>query len=327
MKLQEISLEALRNKTVAILGYGNQGHAHALNLRDSGIAIVVGARPGSAGGKAARQDGFKVVSFEEAVNQADVVMFLLPDEVIPGVYGALSATPGFRGKTIGFAHGFCYHFGFIQKVEGCDYFLVGPKGAGAILRANFKEGSGLPGVYALSPNARAQTREVVLAYAKAIGLASSVLLETTFQEETECDLFGEQSVLCGGIVQLMESAYDVLVKNGHNPEMAFFECCYEAKTIVELWMKYGPQGMAQKISPTAFYGGLTRGRRLITDQTKKEMEAIFQEVRSGSFAQEWMREVQAGCPELLAERERLNGSGLAGTYRKLSHSLNLDKTK
>lgn len=317
MKLQEISLEPLRRKTVAVLGYGNQGRAHALNLRDSGVTVLVGARKGDGSDKA-KEDAFPVLSVEEAVTRAEVVMFLLPDQVIPGVYGAVAARPGLKGKLVGFAHGFAYHFGFIEKIPGCEYFLVGPKGAGAILRANFEKGAGLPGVFALSEGASPESRELCLAYAKGIGVATSVLIETSFKEETECDLFGEQSVLCGGILQLMENAFEILVENGHTPEMAFFECCFEARTILELWMKYGPKGMAERISPTAFYGGLTRGRRIITAETRKEMEKVFAEVRSGKFAQEWMKEVELGTPALLEERRRLANSPLNAVYQSLS---------
>lgn len=320
MTLQEISLAPLRKKTVAVLGYGNQGRAHALNLRDSGIPTLVGARNGGGADKA-KEDGFSVLSFAEAAAAADLVMFLLPDQVIPGVYGAVAAAPGLKGKLVGFAHGFAYHFGFIEKVKGCDYFLAGPKGAGAILRANFEKGSGLPGVFALSEGAGEASRALCLAYAKAIGIASSVLLETSFQEETECDLFGEQAVLCGGILQLMENAFEILVENGHTREMAFFECCFEARTILELWMKYGPKGISEKISPTAFYGGLTRGKRLVTPAVRKEMENIFQEVRSGKFAKEWMKEVDAGTPLLAAERNRLAKASLEAAYQGLRAAL------
>lgn len=182
----------------------------------------------------------------------------------------------------------------------CRYFLVGPKGAGAVLRERFENGGGLPGVFALGPNADASTRTLALAYAKGIGVAGSYLLETTFAEETECDLFGEQAVLCGGLMELMRQASDTLVRYGHTPEMAFFETCYEVKTIIELWLKHGPKGMGEAISPTAYFGGKTRGARLVDERTRAELDRIFQEIRSGAFAREWMEEVAKGAPRLAA---------------------------
>lgn len=318
MDLQKISLDPLTSRRVAVLGYGNQGRAQALNLRDSGVEVRVGARPGK-GAEQARRDGFEPLSPEEAVSLAEVVVFLLPDQIIPGVYAALGGR--LDGKIIGFSHGFCLHFGFLEIRPGARYFLVGPKGAGALLRKRFEEGKGLPGVYALGPNADEPTRAVALAYARAIGVATSILLETTVAEETECDLFGEQAVLCGGILELMERAFQTLVKNGHSPEMAFFECCFEAAMITELWMRHGPRGLADAISPTAFYGGKTRGRRLITGDTQKVLDEMFAEVRSGAFAKEWMEEVAKGAPRLKQWKQDLAASALQKTYDSLKPRL------
>jgi ketol-acid reductoisomerase len=316
MNLHTLSLEPIRGKTVAILGYGNQGRAHALNLRDSGIRTIVGARSSGNAEKTALADKFETFSLAEAARQADVVMLLLPDEAIPAVYRELAGT--LAGKTIGFAHGFAFHFKLVDPLPGTSYFLVGPKGAGAILRRRYEDGPGLPGVFAIAQGAAPGTRDVATAYAKAIGCGNLLLRETTFQEETECDLFGEQSVLCGGIMELMRAAFETLVKHGHSEEMAFFECCYEARLILELFLKFGPAGMAERISPTAFYGGLTRGRRLITDDTRREIEKIFGEVRSGSFAKEWMKEVADGKPAVEAERSRLRQSRLQAVYERLT---------
>ncbi len=314
MDLNSISLAPIRAKTVAILGYGNQGRAQALNLRDSRVSVVVGARAG-AGYRLAEKDGFQPMAFETAISKADVVMYLFPDQVIPEIY---RETRQFLKNShwVGFAHGFCYHYGWIEKIEHCQYFLVGSKGAGAVLRDAFERGSGLPGVYALE-NENAELEILVQSYAKAIGLTSHVLLKTTFQEETECDLFGEQTVLCGGLMELMEAAFNTLVDEGFNPEMAFLECCYEAKTIIELWMKYGPYGLTQKISPTAFFGGLTRGQRIIDEKAKAEIKRIFQEIRSGAFAEEWKKEVEKGEPQLQARRERIKTALLEKTYQGL----------
>jgi len=314
MDLNSISLQPIQAKTVAVLGYGNQGRAQALNLRDSGVRVIVGARPGT-GSELAKKDGFIPGSFESAIKDSDIVMYLFPDHVIPEIY---SETKSFfkKNQLVGFAHGFCYHFNWIEKIEGCHYFLVGSKGAGAVLRDAFERGSGLPGVYALGLENR-EMEILVQSYAKAIGLTSHVLLKTTFQEETECDLFGEQVVLCGGLMELMENAFQTLVDEGFNPEMAFLECCYETKTIIELWMKYGPYGLTEKISPTAFYGGLTQGRRIIDEETKIQMRNTFNDIRNGAFSKAWKEQVDTGEKLLSSERERIKKSLLEQTYQTL----------
>lgn len=316
MDLQQISLAPLQALTVAVLGYGNQGRAQALNLRDSGVRVLVGGRPGKSL-DLAKAEGFTILGNAEAARLADIIMLLLPDQTIGQIYGEIRGELTTK-KAVGFAHGFAYHFRQLGSLAPCAHFLVGPKGAGAILRKKFEQGGGLPGVFALGENATDQTRQWALAYAKAIGVATSVLIETTFQQETESDLFGEQSVLCGGIQQLMETAFETLVEQGIAPEMAFFESCYEAKLILDLWVAHGPSGMAAKISPTAFYGGTTRGKRLVGEATKREMTRIFQEIRSGEFAREWLDEVRNGTPRLAAERARLNDSLLEKTYRQLT---------
>jgi len=315
---QHESLVAL-STPVAILGYGNQGRAQALNLRDSGIEVVIGARSGGQAFATAIADGFKPVTLEAAVQTSQVVMFLLPDTEIPKVYQSLLTL--LPGKTVGFAHGFAFHFGFLERLARCKYFLVGPKGAGAILRARYESGTGLPGIYAVAENSRPETVELAKAYAAAIGCATRYLKQTTFQEETESDLFGEQVVLCGGIPLLMQEAFEVLVENGHDPEMAFLETCFEAKLIVELWMKHGPAGMTQKISPTAFYGGLTRGREILGSDSKARMQKIFTQIRNGEFAKEWMKEGTAGAPSLKAAYSWSKDSQLQSTYEKLKPSV------
>jgi len=287
MDLKKITLEPLRGKTVAVLGYGNQGRAHALNLRDSGIRVVVGARAG-AGAERARIDGFAPEALADAAGRADVVAFLLSDDAIGAAYASIENLLRERAPVVGFAHGLALHAGLISPVPGCRHFLVGPKGAGVVLRERFEKGGGLPGVFALSDAADLGLRGIALAYAKAIGCASSILVETTFAEETESDLFGEQTVLCGGLPLLMQAAFDTLVEAGFSPDMAFLECCYEVKTITELWLRHGPRELRRQISGAARYGGATRGPRVVPAATRERMREILGEIRSGAFVREWV---------------------------------------
>lgn len=300
MDLQAIPLEPLSSKRVAVLGYGNQGAAQAQNLRDSGISVHIGLRKGGESRDRAIADGFEVFDFESAVVAADVVMFLLPDEYIGEIYTRLSEK--LDGKWIGFAHGFSFVYRTFVPRELANHFLVGPKGAGRILRKFFVEGRGLPAVYAVHPAANAETEAVALAYAKAIGCAHTVLLKTTFDEETHCDLFGEQVVLCGSIPELLLQSFNTLVAAGYSKEMAWFECCFEARLILDIWLEAGPSGMHRRISPTASFGGRTRGKRIVGETAALEMGKILEEIRSGAFAKEWMNEVAQGRPTKAAAR-------------------------
>ena len=289
-----------------------------MNLRDSGCQVLIGARQGK-GFEEAVRDGFEPKTLREAAEQGNVLLFLLPDLVIPEVYRDLSDLFSAGQREVGFCHGYAFHFGGIEKFSKTGYFLVGPKGAGVILRDVYQKGKTLPGVFAVvSP--RAETRDLALAYAKAVGLSEKTLIETTFQEETECDLFGEQVVLCGGILELMESAFQVLVEKGHSPEMAFFECCYEAKMILDLWMQEGPSSLSQKISPTAFFGGYTRGKRLIDQEAQQKMRVLFEEIRQGKFSSEWKSEANQGFPNLNRRLEEQKKSVLQRTYDQLKGS-------
>lgn len=311
-----MNLNALK---VAILGYGNQGRAQALNLRDSGVEVIVGARPGK-GFEKALEDGFQPLEMGRAAEMAQVLLFLLPDHVIPETYQTLSHLFSEGQREVGFSHGYAYHFGAIQRYPKTGYFLVGPKGAGWVLREAFQKGEKIPGVFALE-SPRESTRKIALGYAEAIGLNPKNLFETTFQEETECDLFGEQVVLCGGILELMESAFELLLQRGYGSEMAFYECCYEAKRILDLWLEKGPLGLSESISPTAFFGGFTRGRRLINEDVKKEMGLIFEQIKKGTFSQEWDEEVRKGFPVLKRRKAELEASKLQQTYNQIKKDL------
>jgi ketol-acid reductoisomerase len=298
---EDASLEYLRGKTVAILGYGSQGHAHALNLRDSGINVVIGLRPGKSFEKATN-DGFSVMSPEEATKEADVVMFLLPDPVQKKVYKE-SVEPNLEsGMALAFAHGFNIHFNQIVPPGDVDVFMVAPKGPGHLVRWTYQEGAGVPALVAVAQDSTGKAMNIALAYAKGIGATRAGVIETTFKEETETDLFGEQVVLCGGVTSLIKKGFETLVEAGYQPEVAYFECLHELKLIVDLIYQHGLAGMRYSISDTAEYGDYTRGPRVINDSVKSEMKRILSEIQSGEFAKEFILEAQAGYPVLNANR-------------------------
>jgi len=311
-----VSLAPLDGLTVAVLGYGNQGHAHALNLRDSGVAVVVGARPGGRG--AARDDGFDPLPLDEAAARADVAMLLLPDEVQGAAYSDLVAPRLRAGAALGFAHGFAVAFGMVEPEEGRPCFLAAPKGQGDMLRRAFRAGGGLPGLLAVHPGSPEGTWALAAAYAKAVGCLRGGGFRTTFREECVADQFGEQAVLCGGLVELVRAAFEILVARGYGVENAYFECVHEVKLIADLMHARGVDGMRGLISPTAAYGGLTRGPRLVDDRFRGEMERILDEIESGAFAREFLADCAA---EGASRRERLGrdeaASTLAETGRRL----------
>lgn len=315
-----MALETLQSKRVAVLGYGNQGRAQALNLRDRGILATIGARREGSAWERAEKDGFAPVTFSEAA-RADVVMFLLPDQSIAPVMRDLIPILEDSNKWIGFAHGFAYQFGGVPRLPHCQYFLVAPKGAGAMLRARFEAGEGLPTTYAVAPGSSDHTRALAREYAGAIAGKTAFLEETTFALETEGDLFGEQAVLVGGLMELMRAAFETLVKNGHPPEMAFFDVCQEVQVTVDLFLKYGPGGMAEKISPTALYGAATRGPRIIDDRTREQMQRMFAEVRSGAFAEEFLEEIRRGGKLLEARKQELTHSQWNRAFQSLREKL------
>ncbi|RMD90635.1 MAG: ketol-acid reductoisomerase [Alphaproteobacteria bacterium] len=299
----DIDTAVLKDRLVAIIGYGNQGHAHALNLRDSGCRVIVGARENSPSGARAREAGFEVVSYGEAAARGDVVMVSLPDEHIPDVYAAEIAERLRSGTALGFAHGLAVHFGHVVPDAGLDVFLIGPKGAGRWLRAEYEAGRGLACLYAVHQDATGEARAIALAYAAGLGCGRAGIVETSFAEECVSDLFGEQAVLCGGIPALIEAGYRTLVEAGISPEMAYFECLHEAKLIVDLMFEGGPAYMRRAISTTAEYGGYLAGERLVTEETRQEMRRILDDVVSGAFAARLIADTRAGGPELARLRQ------------------------
>ena len=293
---QDAKLELLKGKTIAILGYGSQGHAHANNLKESGFKVIVGEVPGGENEKKAKDAGFEVADAASVVKQADVVVMLLPDELQGGIYKA-SVGPNLRkGAFLMFAHGFNIHFGQIVPRADVNVFMVAPKGPGHLVRAQYVKGEGVPALIAVHQDPAGITKDVALAYAAGIGAARAGVIETNFREETETDLFGEQAVLCGGATALVMAGYETLVEAGYAPEMAYFECVHELKLIVDLIYEGGISTMRYSISNTAQYGDLTRGPRVVSPETKAEMKRILEEIQSGSFAKEWMLENQANRP-------------------------------
>ncbi len=293
----------LASRRVAVIGYGSQGHAHALNLKESGIDVRVGLREGSGSRAKAEAAGLRVTTVAEATSEADVVMILLPDTEQKSVYEADIEPNLSDGDALLFAHGFNIRFGQIKPPSGIDVGMVAPKGPGHLVRRTYESGGGVPALIAVSQDASGKARALALSYAHAIGATRAGVLETTFEEETETDLFGEQVVLCGGITELVMAGYETLVEAGYQPESAYFECLHELKLIVDLMYENGISGMRFSISDTAEYGDLTRGPRIVNDEIKAEMKKILAEIQSGKFADEWMAEHKAGRPNYQALKE------------------------
>jgi ketol-acid reductoisomerase len=330
----DINLKKLKKRKIAIVGYGSQGHAHAQNLRDSGMDVAVGLREGSGSWEKAREAGFNVLPVDEAAKWADIVMILAPDTSQAGIYnegisGVLEA-----GNAVAFSHGFNIHYGQIVPPPNVDVFMVAPKAPGHTVRGQFVEGAGVPMLVAIHQDATGEAKEIALAYAGAIGGGRAGIIETTFKDETETDLFGEQTVLCGGLTALIMAGFETLVEAGYPPEMAYFECCHEVKLIVDLIYEGGISNMRYSISDTAKYGDITRGPRVVNEETKKEMKRILTSIQNGEFAREWILENRAGRPvynALMKKGETHPIEDIGGQLRKMMSSLFkkklVDKTK
>jgi ketol-acid reductoisomerase len=313
----DADLGTLDGKTVAIIGYGSQGHAHALNLKESGVDVVVGLRPDSKSAAKAKADGLEVLSPSEAARKGDLVMILVPDEIMGDVYAQEIADGLEPGNMLLFAHGFAIHFGTVTPPEGVDVAMAAPKGPGHLVRRQYTEGKGVPGLMAVEVDATGNADALVRAYAKGIGCTRAGVIPTTFRDECESDLFGEQVVLCGGLTELVRAGFDTLTEAGYPPELAYFECLHEVKLIVDLMYEKGIAGMRYSISNTAEYGDLTRGKRIITDDTRAEMRKILAEIQSGEFANEWIAEYKAGLPNFTATAEAQANHPIEVTGKKL----------
>jgi len=304
---KDADLSKLGGKTVAILGYGSQGHAHALNLKDSGVDVVVGLREGSASRAKAEEHGLEVLGVAEAAARGDVVMVLLPDERQGEVWREEIAAGIEPGNLLLFAHGFSIHFGEIEPPGGVDVGMVAPKGPGHLVRRQYEEGNGVPCLMAVHQDASGDAHATVLAYASAIGGGRAAVIETTFKDECETDLFGEQSVLCGGLTEMVQAGYETLVAAGYDPRLAYFECLHEVKLIADLMYEKGIQGMRYSISNTAEYGDMTRGKRVIGPESRAAMKEILAEIQSGQFAKEWIEENRSGGENFARMREEAKG--------------------
>ena len=300
---QDADPSVLESRTVAVVGYGSQGHAHALNLEESGVDVVVGLREGSSGRADAEQAGLRVTAPAEAAASADVIMVLVPDQHMGDLYATEIAPHLNAGDALFFAHGFNVHFGVIDPPEDVDVVMVAPKGPGHLVRRTYTEGSGVPCLLAVHQDATGTARALGLSYARAIGGTRAGVLETTFKEETETDLFGEQVILCGGVSSLIKASFDTLVEAGYQPESAYFETLHELKLIVDLLYEGGLSYMRYSVSDTAEYGDYTRGPRIVTDETRDTMREILGEIQSGAFANEWLAQAREGAPFLLEQRD------------------------
>jgi len=318
----DADLKVLEGKTVAVVGYGSQGHAHSLNMKENGINVVVGLYEGSKSWAKAEAEGLKVMTVSEAAKAADIIMILCPDTTQKKVYDNCIKANLEEGNSLVFAHGFNIHFSQISPPANVDVFMVAPKGPGHLVRREFIKGTGVPCLIALEQDFTGNCKETALAYAKAIGGTRAGVIETTFKEETETDLFGEQAILCGGVTELIKAGFETLVEAGYQPEIAYFECMHEMKLIVDLLYEGGMDGMRYSVSDTAEYGDYVTGKRIINQDTRKEMKKILSEIQAGEFAQKWILENQAGRPMFNAMRASVKGDLLERTGSKLRKMMN-----
>jgi ketol-acid reductoisomerase len=324
---KDANLNHLKGKKIAIIGYGSQGHAQAQNLRDSGLNVLVSQRKGSENYQFALRDGFKPVTAEEASKQADLIQILTQDHVQAKLY-EMDVKPNLqKGKTLLFSHGFNIHYGQIVPPKEIDVVMIAPKGPGHLVRREFLKGAGVPSLVAIYQDFSKKANQTALAYAKGIGATRAGVIETTFKEETETDLFGEQAVLCGGVTELIKAGFDTLVEAGYQPEIAYFECLHELKLIVDLIYEAGIPFMRYSVSDTAEYGDLTRGKRIITQETREEMKRILKEVQTGGFAKEWILENQAGRPMFNALRKKEAEHPIEAVGKKLRSMMGWLKEK
>ena len=323
---EHADLSLLDGKTVAIIGYGSQGHAHALNLKDSGVSVVVGLREDSASVAEARAEGLEVMSVADAASKGDLVMVLLPDERHHDIYNAEIADGLAPGNMLLFGHGFSVHYDEVTPPAEVDVVLVAPKGPGHLVRRQFVEGSGVPGLIAVEQDATGNAQQLALAYAMGIGCTRGGVIETTFKDETETDLFGEQAVLCGGASALVQAGFETLVDAGYDPQMAYFECLHELKLIVDLMYEKGLAGMRYSISNTAEFGDYSRGQRVINDAVRGEMKQILNEIQSGEFAREWIAENRAGQENFLRMRAEQADTQIESTGHELRSKMDWIKT-
>ncbi|XBQ55333.1 ketol-acid reductoisomerase [Staphylococcus aureus] len=323
---QDVKTDALQGKKIAVVGYGSQGHAHAQNLKDNGYDVVIGIRPGRSFDKA-KEDGFDVFPVAEAVKQADVIMVLLPDEIQGDVYKNEIEPNLEKHNALAFAHGFNIHFGVIQPPADVDVFLVAPKGPGHLVRRTFVEGSAVPSLFGIQQGASGQARNIALSYAKSIGATRAGVIETTFKEETETDLFGEQAVLCGGVSKLIQSGFETLVEAGYQPELAYFEVLHEMKLIVDLMYEGGMENVRYSISNTAEFGDYVSGPRVITPDVKENMKAVLTDIQNGNFSNRFIEDNKNGFKEFYKLREEQHGHQIEKVGRELREMMPFIKSK
>ncbi|HCY1530570.1 TPA: ketol-acid reductoisomerase [Staphylococcus aureus] len=323
---QDVKTDALQGKKIAVVGYGSQGHAHAQNLKDNGYDVVIGIRPGRSFDKA-KEDGFDVFPVAEAVKQADVIMVLLPDEIQGDVYKNEIEPNLEKHNALAFAHGFNIHFGVIQPPADVDVFLVAPKGPGHLVRRTFVEGSAVPSLFGIQQGASGQARNIALSYAKGIGATRAGVIETTFKEETETDLFGEQAVLCGGVSKLIQSGFETLIEAGYQPELAYFEVLHEMKLIVDLMYEGGMENVRYSISNTAEFGDYVSGPRVITPDVKENMKAVLTDIQNGNFSNRFIEDNKNGFKEFYKLREEQHGHQIEKVGRELREMMPFIKSK